>query len=114
MSSDDQRSSRFPWTELIRIRGTKVSSKPEVKQSPGRPPMQFQFKKLTTTVTSGDKQALITWQERLRPLLQRKPSLGETAGILARICEERIQLLDIDLESLDLEEFVSLMVGEEA
>jgi len=110
-NNDGSSSSRFPWTDLIRIRATKVHNQPEPRQTPGRPPMQFQFKKVTTNMTSGDKQALSDWQVRLRPILQRKPSLGETAGILARICEERLNQLELDEDLLDLDELVARMVG---
>jgi hypothetical protein len=54
-----------------------------------------------------------TWQERLSPLLGRKISLGETAGILARICSARLPKVQNDTDVKSLTELVAIMVGEE-
>jgi hypothetical protein len=57
---------------------------------------------------------LNTWQERLSPLLGRKISLGETAGILARICSARLPKVQFEKDADSLTELVAIMVGEEA
>jgi hypothetical protein len=52
-----------------------------------------------------------TWQDRLSPLLGRKISLGETAGILARICSARLPKVDNGKEAKSLADLVNMMVG---
>jgi hypothetical protein len=55
---------------------------------------------------------LNAWQERLSPLLGRKISLGETAGILARICSARLPKVEYETDVKSLTELVAIMVGE--
>jgi hypothetical protein len=64
-------------------------------------------------LTDGERAEIDAWQLRLSPLLGRKVSLGETAGILARICGARLPKVDSDNTASTLSELVRVMVGEE-
>jgi hypothetical protein len=63
-------------------------------------------------LTEGERREIDAWQVRISPLLGRKVSLGETAGILARICSARLPLVREDDEPDSLAELVRMMVGE--
>ena len=71
-------------------------------------------KKVGVTLSQGEIHELEEWQERLSTLMRRKVSLGETVGILARICSARFSHLE-DMEDRvfwkELSEFVERMVG---
>jgi hypothetical protein len=64
-------------------------------------------------LTDGERAEINDWQDRISPLLGRKVSLGETAGILARICSARLPHVNGDLAFDNLSDMVRSMVGEE-
>jgi hypothetical protein len=64
------------------------------------------------TLSQGEITELEHWQERFSNLLGRKVSMGETVGILTRICAARLNVLENDNGALNsLDEMVELMIG---
>jgi hypothetical protein len=55
---------------------------------------------------------LTKWQNRLAKMLGRKISLGETVGIISRICSSRLQLVPGE-KARNLEELVQMLIGTE-
>jgi hypothetical protein len=55
---------------------------------------------------------LAKWQKRISKMLNRKVSLGETVGILSRICSARLSLVP-DEKARNLDELVALLIGTE-
>jgi hypothetical protein len=102
----------FSWLQLYEARYIRQPPAPPPAGSPGRPARAVPVKKTSVTYTAGDEEALLAWQEKLTDLLGRKPSMGETAGLLARICADRLEVLQPTSFPMDLSQFVSLMVGE--
>jgi hypothetical protein len=82
-------------------------------RSRGRPPRVTPRKATVFHLTDGERLELNIWQERLSPLLGRKLSLGETAGILARICSARLSKVQNETFVKSLAELVAIMIGEE-
>ncbi len=104
--------STFSWTMLYEARMTRNAPEAVLPSvSPGRPPRPVPVKTTTVTYTAGDEEAIRIWQVYLTGLLGRKPSMGETAGILARICSERLAALGGDPQPASLAELVGLLVG---
>lgn len=76
----------------------------------GRPPRPVPATKSSIYLTASDQDALHKWQKMLTGILERKPSLGETAGILAKICLSRLQVID-GVDSFEsLADLVELLV----
>jgi len=64
------------------------------------------------TLSQGEITELEHWQERFSGLLKRKVSMGETVGILTRICAARLSVLPNDNGTVTtLDEMVELMIG---
>jgi hypothetical protein len=55
---------------------------------------------------------LTKWQNRFSKMLGRKISLGETVGIISRICSARLQLVPGE-KARNLDELVQLMINNE-
>jgi len=55
---------------------------------------------------------LTRWQTRLAKMLGRKISLGETVGIISRICSARLQLVPGE-KARNLEELVQMLISAE-
>jgi hypothetical protein len=53
------------------------------------------------------------WQERLTALLHRKVSMGETVGILTRICTARLLRLPESPDPRTLADLAEDMIGHE-
>ncbi|NIM94857.1 MAG: hypothetical protein GTO18_14245 [Anaerolineales bacterium] len=109
MSSEQFPVSKPPWVQLYEARRptAPVRTRPR-----GRPPRMTPRKATVVHLTEGERREIDAWKERLSPLLGRKVSLGETAGILARICSARLPYVTSEDESHTLSELVSRMVGE--
>jgi hypothetical protein len=98
------------WVQLYEARRLMP---PTRTRSRGRPPRVTPRKATVVHLTDGERAEIDAWQDRISPLLGRKASLGETAGILARICSARLPKVD-EGEQLDsLSELVRVMVGED-
>ncbi len=80
-------------------------------RSPGRPPAPIPRHKVGITLSQGETSELEAWQERFSKMLGRKVSLGETIGILTRICTARINSLPANAQPDTLEELIEAMTG---
>jgi hypothetical protein len=78
---------------------------------PGRPPGPIPRQKVGVTLSQAEIQELEGWQKRLSSLLRRKISVGETVGILTRVCSTRFDRVAEDVEVDDLSDLVEKMVG---
>ncbi|NPV57026.1 MAG: hypothetical protein HPY76_10215 [Anaerolineae bacterium] len=95
------------WVQLYEARQTSV----EVEtRSPGRPPSPIPRHKVGVTLSQGEVQELQVWQERLSRLLRRKVSVGETIGILTRICTARQNRLPAEPQPENLTALVERMI----
>lgn len=97
------------WVQLYQAR--RITSDPQ-SRPPGRPPSLVPRHKVGLTLSKGEIAELNKWQNRLARMLGRKISLGETVGILSRICSARLQLISGE-KARNLEELVQLMVSTE-
>jgi hypothetical protein len=98
------------WVQIYEAR----QLKPEMVESrqPGRPPSPIPRRKVGLTLSQGEISELEAWQERLSALIGRKLSIGETAGILTRICTARLSRFDESVQFNSLVEMVEKMIGE--
>ncbi len=100
--------SRNAWVQLYEAR--RVFNEPQ-SRPPGRPPSTVPRHKVGFTLSKGEMNELEAWQERLSNLLGRKVSIGETVGILSRMCTARLaQIMEGEQAPQDLAEFVDRMV----
>jgi hypothetical protein len=111
MNPEIKPSSKPAWVLLYEARRPTPMAR---TRSRGRPPRVTPRKATVVHLTDGERMELNTWQERLSPLLGRKISLGETAGILARICSARLPRVQYETDVRSLTELVAIMVGEES
>lgn len=95
------------WVQLYEAR--RQQTEPQARPV-GRPPSIVPRTKVGLTLTKGEVSELEEWQERLTTLLGRKVSIGETVGILSRICTARLDQLPEDYRPDDLNELVERMV----
>jgi hypothetical protein len=110
MSSELSPTTKPAWVLLYEARRL---SPPTRTRSRGRPPRVTPRKATVIHLTDGERSEIDDWQDRISPLLGRKVSLGETAGILARICSARLPRINGDISFDNLSDLVRLMVGEE-
>lgn len=108
MSSEIKASGKPAWVLLYEARRPTPIARTRPR---GRPPRVTPRKATVVHLTDGERMEIDTWQERLSPLLGRKISLGETAGILARICSARLPKVENGTEVKSLAELVAAMVG---
>ena len=101
-------SNKSAWVQLYEARraGSEVKSRP-----PGRPPAIIPRRKIGLTLSQGEIQELAAWQERFSTLMRRKVSLGETVGILVRICSARQTRLGEKVQVNNLTNMVEKMTG---
>lgn len=102
----------YAWVRLYETGQAQANLRPSTGLSPGRPPRTVPTRRTSVTFTTGDETAVTDWQARFTRLLGRKPSIGETMGILARVCAERLQVLDANPMPDTLAELVTILVGE--
>jgi hypothetical protein len=74
------------WVQLYEARRLDMEVEP---RTPGRPPAPIPRRKVGFTLSQGEIRELDAWQDRFSRLLNRKVSIGETIGILVRICTAR-------------------------
>ena len=110
MTSEGNETTKPAWVQLYEARR---ASPPSSTRSRGRSARVTPRKSTVVHLTDGERVEIDLWQERLSPLLGRKVSLGETAGILARICSARLPHINGNLSIDTLSDLVKLMVGEE-
>ncbi len=102
-------SSKSAWVQLYEARS--VPSEPE-SRSPGRPPGMIPRRKVGLTLSQGEISELERWQDRFSRIMGRKVSVGETVGILTRICSARLSNLGEELDAQVLSMFVEKLVGD--
>jgi hypothetical protein len=85
----------YSWVLLMESRHAKPPQKePTGTGERGRPRLNVATSQTSMTLSKGDREAIEFWQGQLSRLLDRKVSMGETVGFLARICQERFTTLD--------------------
>jgi len=95
------------WVQLYEAR--RMVNEPQARPV-GRPPSIVPRTKVGLTLTKGEVTELEEWQERFSTLLGRKVSVGETVGILSRICTARLDLIQGKTAPTDLGELVDRLV----
>ena len=104
-------SNKAAWVQLYEARRATA----EVKtRTPGRPTSAVPRKKVGLTLSQGEIHELDEWKGRLSTLMRRQVSLGETVGILTRLCSARLSRLEDIEEQLswaELSDFVEKMIG---
>lgn len=110
MSAESTLTPKPAWVQLYEARRL---SPPTRTRSRGRPPRVTPRKATVFHLTDGERVEIDEWQDRISPLLGRRVSLGETAGILARICSARLPHIHGEHTFENLSDLVRTMVGEE-
>jgi len=104
---------QFAWALLHETKTNQPATSP---LPAGRPPRLSPARKSTVHLTSGDEEAIHLWQNVFSEVLGKKVSLGETFGLLARICQERAAMLDLSLNDYHgpdrLVDLIQKLVGE--
>ena len=97
----------FVQLYLAQKRGTasRTTSMPR-----GRPIRTFPWVRFQGEISKLDKAFIVQWQSRFTKMLGRKPGLAEVAGMLARICNARLEKLGFD-DDVPLTEFIDKMIG---
>ena len=102
---------RAAWLELYTVQKSRAPQSARTADR-GRPRRITTLKSVHTFMTTTDQELLTNWQERFRKLAGRNLTLGEVAGLLARICVERLESLSGQENVESIEELVDLMVGD--
>jgi hypothetical protein len=100
-------SSKTAWVQLYEAR--RMVGKVKTR-SPGRPPAPIPRRKVGLTLSQGEIHELGNWQERFSSMLKRKVSIGETVGILTRICSARLATFSENGLPSDLDRLVDMMI----
>jgi len=108
----------YSWLELYEAKSSDQPIRTTSERPRGRPPRVLAAKKRAVYLTSGEEEAITRWQAIFSELFGRKVALGETTGILARICADRFDLLS-ELFSdaakpASMPELIDLLVGAES
>jgi hypothetical protein len=100
-------SGKSAWVQLYEARQIlgNFESRP-----PGRPPSSVPRHKVGLTLSQGEIQELEVWQERLSVLMRRKVSVGETVGIITRVCTARLINISNEFTYLNLSDLVEKMI----
>ncbi len=106
----EPRASRTAWAQLYEARRMPVSTE---SRTPGRPPAPIPRHKIGVTLSQAELAEMAVWQKRFSELLGRKVAVGETLGILTRICSTRIARSAHIQASRTLNELVERMVETE-
>lgn len=99
---------RYSWIMLYEARLAKLDSQPIPAPGArrGRPPRKVPLKKLHLYMTASDEETLSEWQRILTKVFGNKPSLGETAAVVATVLMERYKMLNA--EQVDFNTFADL------
>jgi hypothetical protein len=106
----EQRMNRTAWAQLYEAR--RIPAAPE-SRNPGRPPAPIPRHKVGVTLSQAEVFELEAWQNRFSEMLGRKVSIGETIGILTRVCTTRLARLPYKQPFSSLTELVEHMVEQE-
>ena len=102
--------SRSAWLEmyLAQKERKQVGSPAAVR---GRPARLVILDQLHTKISKADREILLEWKGIFDKLLGKSLTLGEVAGLLARICKSRLDELHLSQEGANPEEFVARLVA---
>ena len=102
----------YSWLMLIESRHARPPEKePTGTGERGRPRLNVATSQTSMTLSKGDREAIEFWQAQLSAQLNRKVSMGETVGFLARVSQERLQLIsEAENQPQSLQELVHLFV----
>lgn len=95
------------WVQLYEARR---AMEPVATRLPGRPSAPIPRSKVGVTLSQAEITEIEVWQKRLSGLIRRKISVGETMGILTRICSARIERIAEHGEPSDLTDLVERMI----
>ena len=101
---------RAAWLELYTVQKSRATQSARVADR-GRPPRIMSLKSIHTTITESDEALLSKWRELVFKLTGRKITLGEVAGLLARICDDRLGALNLQDEPGNIEALVEFLVN---
>jgi|Deesub1362A_J573_1020465.scaffolds.fasta_scaffold02672_4 hypothetical protein len=105
-----RQSTKPAWVQLYEARRP---APPPRTRTRGRPPRVTPRKATVFHLTDGERAEINAWQARLSPLLGRKISLGETAGILARLASARLARFPEEPQFQSLADLARAIVGDE-
>lgn len=101
------------WLQLYLAKNTRSSGRsPNIKPI-GRPARPVPAKRTTIWLTAGDRSVITAWQDYFASLTDRNMSIGETLSILARICNDRLDLLGGREGFDDLTELTLSLIGKD-
>ena len=102
----------YSWVLLLESRHAKSPEKePVMTGERGRPRLNVATTQTSMTLSKGDREAIEFWQARLSTVLNRKVSMGETVGFLARVCQERLTTMDESVSPIHtLQDMVQALV----
>lgn len=100
----------YSWLELYEAKSSEAQAKVPSEKPRGRPRRTMVTKKHTVYLTAQEWEMVGKWQEILSGLMRRQVSTGETAGILARIIDERYDVLSLEHLPSRMDELVALLV----
>jgi hypothetical protein len=103
-------SDKSAWVQLYEARRSMGTIR---TRAPGRPPLPIPRRKVGMTLSKSEVTELEVWQERFSHILNRKVSIGETVGILTRICSARFTHLSSNGSPKALDRLVENMVSSE-
>ncbi len=112
-TKDTKEKKTYSWVMLMESRVARPPEKEPIGTGErGRPRLNVATSQTSMTLSKGDREAIEFWQARLSALLDRKVSMGETVGFLARISQERLGTLDEpDSAPASLQDLVQLFVS---
>jgi hypothetical protein len=92
----------YSWVMLLESRHARPPEKEPIGTGDrGRPRLNVATTATSMTLSKGDREAIEFWQVQLSAVLNRKVSMGETVGFLARVCQERLTALGADASQPD-------------
>jgi hypothetical protein len=98
------------WVQLYEARR---AIEPVNTRLPGRPSAPIPRQKVGVTLSQAEITEIEAWQGRFSTLIRRKISVGETIGILTRICSARYERVAEFVETDELTDLVEKMVLKE-
>lgn len=103
---------RAAWLELYTVQKSRAP-RPAPAVGRGRPPRIGSLKQFHSYISETDENLLVNWRDRFSRLTGRNITLGEVAGLLARILNDRFEVVGLKADPENIEALVDLLVGEE-
>lgn len=100
------------WLQLYKAQKTRMPQSAPASGR-GRPARIAALTRMNTLISPADKALLMHWQSIFKTRMGRSLTLGEVSGLLARICQARMETIGMeDPKPESVDELVSLLVGE--